>query len=485
MFLTLGISFLFALFFFQPHGHFSYHRTQAETTEQVAVQSTIPNDTSASSRAWSRKVSSITVPQPTGIQPVVIQPGSIPPSFAPGFSPTSSTPPITPLTRPDNKARQRRVSSVSSSHSIRQVGTYGGNMSPTKMISPARKANPYYSGVLARFSNNGTRHSLHERELSASGKRRSVVNAERAKVGVEGNNSSREKLDLAYKELQESAIASEKAQRPRSVASTTNSVVSEAKEQESPSTLHASVMEAEDSASTGQSTAKLVESVSRELSTPIPAPPLMFSATYEEEYDVEKDESARNSVQSSPFITKSGIEASPLHNGRALFNARPTTPVMAKSVINPPIIDSASTPSSQVRDRATVSCLHKRLAPSEHTPAVSLSIARESYLTFFVNRMMAVKIVANLSRVTRLLYHRATPLGLSPAASQPIMGRYQVAIPALSGQTPLTRVSCPPLNLKSPIQKLRLQYQLSRLATIELKGSLQRRRGMFQSLSTT
>ncbi|KAF9164840.1 hypothetical protein DFQ26_000971 [Actinomortierella ambigua] len=45
--------------------------------------------------------------------------------------------------------RQRRVSSVSSSNSIRQVGTYGGMGT---LASPARKANPYHTGALARFS---------------------------------------------------------------------------------------------------------------------------------------------------------------------------------------------------------------------------------------------------------------------------------------------------------------------------------------------
>ncbi|GJJ69382.1 hypothetical protein EMPS_01728 [Entomortierella parvispora] len=325
----------------EPNAAQTVSRTQTESTEPVIEQSTTPNDTPASSRTRSRKVSTIAASPSASTQPIFILP-----PFAPGFSPTSPTsitPPISPLTRSDNKARQRRVSSVSSSHSIRQVGTYGGDMSPTKMISPARKANPYYSGVLARFSNTGTRHSLHEREQSASGKRRSVVNAERAKVGVEGNNSSREKLDLAYKELQESTMAAgEKTSRPRSVASTTSSIVSEAKEQESLPTSPVSVSTKE------AETATAVESVSRELSTPAPAPPLLFSATYEEEYDVEKD-----SVQNSPFITKGGIEPSPLHNGRTLFNVRPTTPLLTKSVISPPTIENASTPPSQVRDRAT------------------------------------------------------------------------------------------------------------------------------------
>ncbi|KAF9582392.1 hypothetical protein BGW38_000264, partial [Lunasporangiospora selenospora] len=90
------------------------------------------------------------------------------------------------------KARQRRVSSVSSNHSIRQVGSYGGHgsgiMTTATMISPSRKANPYYTSVLARFSNNnnsnnhhnnGGRHSLHDKEMmnsaSSSGRRRSVV----------------------------------------------------------------------------------------------------------------------------------------------------------------------------------------------------------------------------------------------------------------------------------------------------------------------
>ncbi|KAG0052357.1 hypothetical protein BGZ83_002696 [Gryganskiella cystojenkinii] len=333
------------------------------TTPTTTTTTPTESPPTSSDRSRSRKVSSIAIPTST----VVVASS---PTFAAGFTPTATSPPRLPLTRPDTKARQRRVSSVSSSHSIRQVGTYGGNMSPSKMISPARKANPYYSGVLARFSNGGNgsgsntppRHSLHEREhsgTSQSGKRKSVV-----KVGVELNKGSQEKLDPTYKELQGSPAFSEKhlyqppeksfqqqqqQERPPSVVSSTNSAAIQ-DEKGDPAFSSVSV-EKTDDADEGV--------VGRDLSTPSPAPPppLFFSATYEEEYDIEKDDSARNSVQGSPYTTKgriAGFELTPSQSSRALFNTRPTTPVLNKATIYP-ADETLSTPPAQhqQRDRTT------------------------------------------------------------------------------------------------------------------------------------
>ncbi|KAG0332116.1 hypothetical protein BG004_001387 [Podila humilis] len=197
-------------------------------------------------------------------------------SFASGVSPS---PPSSPMSRnaPGNKARQRRVSSVSSSHSIRQFGSYG--------VSPARKANPYYSGVIARFSHGNNKLSLHERDLSQSSLRRSNI--------ILGT-------DLPRKEILEST-------KPLSI----DGVESTQSKNDGPETVEAST-----------------DQKSLTTSQPSPPPPLMFSATYEEEYNVEKDESARNSVQGSPFQSLSRNPYGENSAGRNLFNSRLLAPSM-------------------------------------------------------------------------------------------------------------------------------------------------------------
>ncbi|KAG0370938.1 hypothetical protein BGZ54_002437 [Gamsiella multidivaricata] len=203
-------------------------------------------------------------------------------SFAPGFTPSLISSPATPpspLTREENKARQRRVSSVSSSHSIRQIGTYGGsNMNPNKMISPSRKANPYYSGAIARFGNGG-KHSLHDRDLSSSsGKRRSLVSVggERAKVGAEAT-SSREKLSAA----EQANAAPDKTSRA-STASTASSLVSDTRDR------------------TGR---HMVRRSSNSASSPNSGP--MLNSAYNEECGMERDENAKDRAQAPPFGTLS------------------------------------------------------------------------------------------------------------------------------------------------------------------------------------
>lgn len=200
-----------------------------------------------------------------------VPPIVIPQTFAPGLN---SSPPSSPITRaPENKSRQRRVSSVSSSHSIRQVGSYG--------VSPARKANPYYSGVIARYSNGNK--ILHERDNSSSSLRRSTTPG--------SDQARKEKFEATLETL------------------------------ESP-TLQDTVT----SSSNGYSGAK-EETFIREIARDAPSPTPMFTATYEEEYDVEKDESARSSIRGSPFQTLARPrERSPSRN---LF--QPLTPFLSKS----------------------------------------------------------------------------------------------------------------------------------------------------------
>ncbi|KAF9187706.1 hypothetical protein BGZ51_004416 [Haplosporangium sp. Z 767] len=244
----------------------------------------------------------------------------------------TTTPPASLLTRLD-KSRQRRVSSVSSSHSIRQVGTYGSNrtVSPSKIMSPARKANPYYSSVLARFSDNG-KHSLPERDLS-SGKRRSLVSVggERARVGAEAT-ISKEKLNTIESEQRQTSIEV----RQHSVASTRSSIGSDLKEHGAASASHSN-QKTEEELSKGQNATPLANDTQVIAPAPIPVP-LLFSATYEEEYDIEKDESARNSTRGSPFATRNGTPMagnSPSSNRRPLPNIQPKTPTMSHSIIYP------------------------------------------------------------------------------------------------------------------------------------------------------
>ncbi|KAG0000092.1 hypothetical protein BGZ65_004648 [Modicella reniformis] len=145
------------------------------------------------------------------------------------------------------------------------------------MIS-SRKANPYYTGVIARFGNGG-KHSLHDRELSSSsGRRKSLVSVggERAKVGAEAT-TSKEKLSS----LEQSKPSPTEARRP----SITSSV----------STMAAGVKD------------KVHQSMS-EKSSIIGSTPsqLIFSTANKEEYGVEKNESSRNSARTSPYAAVNG-----------------------------------------------------------------------------------------------------------------------------------------------------------------------------------
>ncbi|KAF9960538.1 hypothetical protein BGZ70_008576 [Mortierella alpina] len=190
------------------------------------------------------------------------------------------------------------------------------------MISPARKANPYYTGVIARFSNSG-KHSPHDRDLSSSGKRRSMVSVggERARVGAE-TNASKEKLSMS--EFEQSLTKSLPVKtRPLSMSSNASSVISEAKERESLPPLPVNQEEDEDPTMDDPSTQQrmpLKHSTDRSA----------FSPSYDEEYDVERDECARNSVRGSPFADKTGyshLTTAPCPSGRLLFGVGATTPI--------------------------------------------------------------------------------------------------------------------------------------------------------------
>ncbi|KAF9985477.1 hypothetical protein BGZ75_002967 [Mortierella antarctica] len=243
---------------------------------------------------------------------------------------TPSASPYSSLKRQDNKSRQRRVSSVSSIHSIRQVGSYAGTgVSPNKMISPARKANPYYSGVIARFSNNG-KHSPHDRDLSSPGRRRSMVSVggERARVGAE-TNASKEKLSMSEFEQSLTKPLPVKT-RPLSMSSNASSIVPEAKERESLPPLPVNQEEDEESITEQHTNGQCMP---LKHSTDHSA----FSPSYDEEYDVEKDESARNTVRGSPFTTKTGfshLTTAPCPSGRPLFGMGAGTPISLQSPVH-------------------------------------------------------------------------------------------------------------------------------------------------------
>ncbi|KAG0319067.1 hypothetical protein BGZ99_005325 [Dissophora globulifera] len=279
------------------------------TTPAMSILATIPSSPTAAAVAY---FSTLDDPPATAR---VHSRNTSTAAFAPGIAYTPPGSPIA-LTREETRARQRRVSSVSSTHSIRQVGTYGnGNVNPNKMISPARKANPYYSGVIARFGNGGSggKHTLHNRDTSSSsGRRRSMVSVggERAKVGAEAI-SGREKLTAA--EQTKSILAD--ARRP-SVTSTAGSLVSDANKP-----IRVSVDYTPTSASVSPSSAPT------------------FTATYNEEYQTERDESAKTSVQSSPFGTVRGnsavdssLSTSALHH----FTASPASPTTLRTMYQPP-----------------------------------------------------------------------------------------------------------------------------------------------------
>ncbi|KAF9022781.1 hypothetical protein BGZ52_000551, partial [Haplosporangium bisporale] len=209
----------------------------------------------------------------SGTTPNNVPPIVIPQTFAPGLNPS---PPSSPIARaPANKPRQRRVSSVSSSHSIRQVGSYG--------VSPARKANPYYSGVIARYSNGNK--ILHERDNSSSSLRRSTIPGS----------------DQAQKEKFEATLETLESPTLQGIATSSSNGYSGVREE------------------------TVIQEVTRDALSPAP----MFTATYEEEYDVEKDESARSSIQASPFQTLARPrESSPSRN---LFQL--LTPSLSKSAV--------------------------------------------------------------------------------------------------------------------------------------------------------
>ncbi|KAF9925213.1 hypothetical protein FBU30_004971 [Linnemannia zychae] len=281
--------------------------------------------------------STLTSQQPKKISAIDVPAIFIPPtSFAPGIIPSSISPPASPLSSQAAKARQRRVSSVSSSHSIRQIGTFGGGsrVPPNKMISPARKANPYYSGVIARFSNGG-RHSPHDRELSSSRRRSVVAVSERARVGVEAT-SSRDKLTTAEAIEQEPTKPVLAKPRPQSTASTVSSIVSEVKEREPLPPLPSHQESTEDSYDEHDATSQ-----SSIVSSPVERP-LMFTAAYEEEYDIEKD-SIRFSVQGSPFTPDPLLPFTgniPVSNGPSAFSSSSPSPPPTRIVPIPPVINT-------------------------------------------------------------------------------------------------------------------------------------------------
>ncbi|KAF9543214.1 hypothetical protein EC957_001089 [Mortierella hygrophila] len=205
-------------------------------------------------------------------------------------------------------------------------------------MSPSRKANPYYSGVIARFSNGG-RHSPHDRDHSSSpSKRRSVVavGGERARVGADPT-SSRDKLTMAEVTGQNppKPVVLAKS-RPLSTASTVSSIVSEAKERE-PLPLLPSHEE-----STEESNNELMRTFhSSFVSSPVHAP-LMFTPTYEEEYDIEKD-SIRNSIQGSPFFAKATLPYTrtvPTAHGPLTYNSRSASPPSGRTIPIPPEINT-------------------------------------------------------------------------------------------------------------------------------------------------
>ncbi|KAG0282841.1 hypothetical protein BGZ96_012797 [Linnemannia gamsii] len=220
------------------------------------------------------------------------------------------------------------------------------------MISPARKANPYYSGVIARFSNGG-RHSPHDRDLSSSSKRRSVVavGGERARVGAEAT-SSRDKLTMAETigQDQPKPVVPIKP-RPLSTASTASSIVSEAKEREPLPLLPSHQELTEESYDEHEATYHSPY-------VPSPAqPPFMFTATYEEEYDIEKD-SIRNSVRGSTFYGKSALlpftGTMPTAHGPPTYNTRSVSPPIGRTVPIPPEINTrVAIPSAQTTESVT------------------------------------------------------------------------------------------------------------------------------------
>ncbi|KAG0265195.1 hypothetical protein BGZ95_003397 [Linnemannia exigua] len=217
------------------------------------------------------------------------------------------------------------------------------------MMSPARKANPYYSGVIARFSNGG-RHSPHDREhSSSSSKRRSVVAVgERARVGAEAT-SSRDKLTMAETTAQDQPKIVQPKPRPHSIASSINSIVSEAKEREPLPLLPSHQESIEESYDEHDAI-----SHSSVVSSPVQAP-LMFTATYEEEYDIEKD-SIRNSIQGSPFTKKALLPFthSPMTNGLSSFNPRSTSPPSGRTIPIPPVINTHFADGSAQHSRSTI-----------------------------------------------------------------------------------------------------------------------------------
>lgn len=206
------------------------------------------------------------------------------------------------------------------------------------MMSPARKANPYYSGVIARFSNGG-RHSPHDRDhSSSSSRRRSVVavGGERARVGADPT-SSRDKLTMAEAtgQVPSKPVVLAKP-RPLSTASTVSSIVSEAKEREPLPSLPSHQESTEES-----NDERWEPSHSSFVSNPVRAP-LMFTPTYEEEYDIEKD-SIRNSIRGSPFFAKATLPYTgtvPIAHGPPSYNARSASPSSGRSVPIPPEINT-------------------------------------------------------------------------------------------------------------------------------------------------
>ncbi|KAF9209690.1 hypothetical protein BGZ49_002121 [Haplosporangium sp. Z 27] len=236
-------------------------------------------------------------------------------SFAAGVTPFPFPPPPIPRTIEDNRARQRRVSSISSSHSIRQVGAYGGDyVNPAKMISPSRRANPYYSGVVARFANTG-KHSMHDRDLSrsSSGRKSMVsVGGERTKVGAEAA-SSREKLNLS-----EQSKSTQVSERPQS-SSTVSSVVYDAKGKENFLPKLELDIDNRDHDGLQQSS----------LATVLTAAPIMYTAIYTEEYGVEKDESVRN----VPISDAAKISAP---KDRSRFSTYPRSPAASRNFVLQP-----------------------------------------------------------------------------------------------------------------------------------------------------
>lgn len=164
-----------------------------------------------------------------------------------------------------------------------------------------------------------------------------AVGGERARVGAEAT-SSRDKLTMAETTGQDQPkpVVPIKP-RPLSTASTVSSIVSEAKEREPLPLLPSHQESTEETYDEHEAT-----SHSPYVSSPV-QPPCMFTATYEEEYDIEKD-SIRNSVRGSTFYGKSVLlpftGTIPTAHGPPTYITRSASPPSGRTVPIPPEINT-------------------------------------------------------------------------------------------------------------------------------------------------